>query len=117
MQLIYQLSQWFGPESGQSHTQVKARRRMDQNQPGKKDMGVFVDGRLNMTQQCGFAAQKVNHILVCTQSSAASRLRVNSALLLCSGVTLPEVLQAALGPPTQWMMDTCWSESRGEPVT
>ena len=41
----------------------------------ERDLGVLVDNRLTMSQQCTLAAKKANGILGCTKKSVASRLR------------------------------------------
>ena len=47
---------------GNPHCQYKLEDVRIEHNPAKKDLGVLVDGKLDMSQQCALVAQKAKHI-------------------------------------------------------
>ena len=75
---------------GNHHYQYKLGDERIEHNPAEKDLGILMDGKLNMRQQCALAAQKANRVMDCTESSTASRAR-EVILPLCSVLVRPHL--------------------------
>lgn len=92
--LEVQQGQVLGPAHGSGETQAQIQAgRWIESSLGEKYLGVFVEEKLNMTQQGMLTAQKANSILGSIKNSVASQLR---------GV----VLYSALRRPYLWVPST-----------
>ena len=77
-------------DQGNPPYQYKLGDEMIEHSPSTKDLGVLVDGKLDMSQQCALTAQKANCILGCIKRSVASRSK-EVMLPLCSALVRPHL--------------------------
>ena len=74
---------------GNSHYQCKLGGERVERSPAEKHLGVLVEGKLDMSQQCALAAQKDNSILDCIRRSVGDG--GDPAPLLCAGEASPHL--------------------------
>lgn len=73
-------------------------------------LGVLVDTKLNISQQCDLVAKATNHILSYFSKNVESR-SMEVITTLYSALVRPSHLKYSLGFCNQIKILTCWSES------
>ena len=80
---------WVAGQAPGAH-QDRAGADLLERSSAEEDLGVLVDNKLTMGQQCGLVAKKANGILGCFRKSIVSRMR-EVLLALYSALVRPQL--------------------------